>query len=195
MPEPESTPRSRLGPWLRIALVVAVVVALGATLHFTGLDAWLSRERLRHAMASLGALGLVAYLGVFVATELVQGPTPLLVIAAVAAYGPVRGALAGYVAMVLSTNVFFVFARAIGGRALGDVQNARVQRVLAAVDRNPLRTVLLMRGVLWFLPAVGYALSLSRLRFRDHLLGSLLSLWSPCLQLALFGEAFLRLVS
>jgi uncharacterized membrane protein YdjX (TVP38/TMEM64 family) len=187
-------PRPRFAPWARIALVVLVVVALGTTLHLTGLDAYLARERLR-LMASLGALGLAAYLGVFVATELVQGPTPLLVIAAVAVYGPVWGALVGYVAMVLSTNVFFLFARALGGRALGDVQNPRVQRVLAAVDRHPLRTVLLLRGVLWFLPAVGYALSLSRLRFRDHLLGSVLSLWSPCIQCALFGEAFLRLLS
>jgi uncharacterized membrane protein YdjX (TVP38/TMEM64 family) len=188
-------PRPCFAPWARIALVVLVVVALGTTLHLTGLDVYLSRERLRHLMASLGALGLVAYLGVFVATELVQGPTPLLVIAAVAVYGPVWGALVGYVAMVLSTNVFFLFARALGGRALGDVQNPRVQRVLAAVDRHPLRTVLLLRGVLWLLPAVGYALSLSRLRFRDHLLGSVLSLWSPCIQCALFGEAFLRLLS
>ena len=37
-------PRPRLAPWARIALVVLVVVALGTTLHLTGLDAYLRIE-------------------------------------------------------------------------------------------------------------------------------------------------------
>jgi len=127
-------------------------------------------------------------------TEIAQGPTPLLVIAAVAVYGPVWGTLAGYTGMLLSTNVFFLVARAVGGNALTHVTHPRIQRMLAALDRNPIRSVLFIRGVLWPLPGVGYALALSGLRFRDHFLGSLLAIWSPCILCALFGETVMAMV-
>lgn len=163
-------------------------------MHLSGADAMISRERAQHLMAGLGALGFLAYLGVFVVTELVQGPTPLLVIAAVAVYGPVWGTLASYAGMLLSTNVFFLFARAVGGKALTQVAHPRVQAMLAAIERHPVRAVIVSRAVLWPLPGIGYGLALSGLRFRDHFLGSLLALWSPCILCALFGETVMALV-
>ena len=86
------------------------------------------------------------------------------------------GALLAWVGALVSLTVTFVVARSVGGHALAEVESPRLQRLLAQVDRHPLRTVFILRVLFTTSPVVNYALALCRLRYRDYMLGSALAL-------------------
>jgi uncharacterized membrane protein YdjX (TVP38/TMEM64 family) len=75
--------------------------------------------------------------------------------------------------------VSFFIVRGVGGKPLGAVRWRFVRRILAQLDAHPLRTVIILRSILWMAPQLNYALALSNVRFRDYLVGSALGLILP----------------
>ena len=191
----EAPSRARLSPKVRIALLVAAVLALGAAGHFAGLTETITRPHIQELATSWGALGLVLFVVAFALGEILQLPGVVFVVAAVAAYGPWLGTVAAYLGMLAASVAVFTFGRAIAGRALAEIEHPRVRAIMARVDRAPIRTVAFLRGVLFVLPGIGYACALSSIRFRDYLLGSAIGLVVPALIAAVLGEWVLSLLA
>jgi len=179
---------------VRIVLLVAVVGTLAAAAHFSGIASSLTRERITAIADAWGALGVAAYVALFAVAEILQLPGAIFVIAAVAAYGPWMGTLVAYVGMNVASMAVFVFGRVIAGSALAEVTHPRVKALMAEVERAPIRTTILARGVFFVLPGIGYALALSSVRFRHYVLGSAIGLVVPSLLAAVLGEWALSLV-
>jgi uncharacterized membrane protein YdjX (TVP38/TMEM64 family) len=112
-------------------------------------------------------------------------PGLVFVAAGVLAYGPRVGGLVSYGAALVSISVSFGVVRALGGRALGDT------RVMQKLDLRPVRTIAALRLFLVLSPPLNYALALSRVRFRDYLLGSALGLAPPTALAAIFFDRVL----
>src|SRR5437763_259960 len=87
--------------------------------------------------------------------------------------------------------VTFIVVRSVGGKAPAKVSRPRVEKLLAAVDRRPIRTVFLLRLFFWLSPWINPALALSRLRFRDFAIGSAAGLLLPVGVVALFLDRVL----
>lgn len=184
-----------LSPKVRIALLVSVVLLLGATAHFSGLAEAVTRERVQELATSWGAPGLALYVVAFSVGEIMQLPGVIFVVAAVAAYGPWLGTLAAYLGMLSASITVFLFGRLVAGRALAEVEHPRVRALMAQVDRAPIRTVAFMRGILFVLPGIGYACAVSSVRFRDYVAGSAIGLVVPSVIAAVLGEWALSFLS
>ena len=175
-------------------MLVGIVIALAATAHFSGLASSITRERIEELALSWGLLGVLGYIAAFAVGEILQLPGAIFVIAAVAAYGPWLGTAIAYVGMNVASIAVFVFGRIIAGRALTEIAHPRVKQLMTEVDRAPIRTAIIARGILFVLPGIGYALALSSIRLSDYIVGSAIGLVVPSVLAALLGEWALSLV-
>ena len=165
--------------WPRLVGLVLVLVALLAIGHFTGAAEYMTRDNIAHFMQSLGVWGFLLFLVAFALGELVHVPGFVFIFAALIAYGRVWGALAGYAGALVAVTVAFYLVRIVGGRALTEIKQPLLKRALGPLEKHPIRTVALLRAVLWFAPAVNYALGLSAIRYRDYIVGSAIGFLVP----------------
>ncbi|MBI5479254.1 MAG: VTT domain-containing protein [Deltaproteobacteria bacterium] len=174
--------------WWRIAALVALIVGLLVLGKVTGLTAYLTTERIRTTVEAAGWWGALLLIALFCVGELVHVPGFGFVAAAVIAYGRLGGGGLGYVGALCSVSVSFFVVRGVGGKALGAIRWRFVQRILGHLDAHPVRTITILRLILWMAPQLNYALALSRVRYRDYLLGSALGLALPLAGMALLFD-------
>jgi len=170
---------TRRRTWVRLGVLGALFVGTLVVAHFTGLTEQLSRERIRAVIDGLGPLGALAFVGLFVIGELAHVPGFVFIGAAILAYGRLAGGVLGYVGALAAVGVAFVVVRAIGGQALASIRRPFVTRLLAHVDARPVAAITVLRTLLILTPALTYALALTRVRFRDYMVGSALGLALP----------------
>ncbi|MEO0325025.1 MAG: VTT domain-containing protein [Myxococcota bacterium] len=185
----------RRGParWRLLALVGVFALSF-ALAKLTGLGDQLTLEGIRTFMEGAGALGFFAFLAIFALGELLHVPGVVFVAAAIVAYGPVLGGIAGYLGALASVSVSFFVVRGVGGQQLAAVRRPFIQRMLARLDAQPVRVVALLRVALWMAPPLNYALAMSSVRFRAYLIGSALGLALPLTGAAIFIDALLRFI-
>jgi uncharacterized membrane protein YdjX (TVP38/TMEM64 family) len=182
---PPARPKPAWPRLVALAVAMAVLFAIG---HFTGLTEHLTRENLRDLMQGLGVWGFLLFVVLFAAGELLHVPGIVFVLAALLAYGRLVGGLAAYVGALGSVSFSFLLVRRVGGQALAHVKRARIAAVLEKLDERPITTIAVLRVLLFLLPAVNYALAMTRVRFRDYLLGSALGLIVPMTVIAIAFE-------
>ena len=180
---------------LGVAAVVALLAALVAIAIATDARARFSISGLRDYVADYGAAGVVAYVVAFCIGLLLYVPGNVFLAVAVLTWGRYAGAAIGFVAATLAVTASFTVVRAIGGQPLATMRARWIQRMLARVERQPIRTVLVLRAIVWTSPPLNYAFALSPLRFRDHFIGSMLGLIPAVAIVATFTETVMRLFS
>jgi len=170
-------------------------VALLFAGHHYDLASRLAPDRLRALIVSAGAWGVALYVVVFTLGELVHVPGLVFIAASVLAYGRLWGGLLGWSASLVALSVTFFFARAVGGKPLAEVKNARVRRVLSRLDSHPFLTIFTLRTFFTLSAWLNYSLALSGVRYRDYLVASATGLVVPIVVFTFFFDAILRLYS
>ena len=173
--------------WPRLVGLAAVLVALLLVGHFSGATEYMTRENIAHFMQSLGVWGFLLFLVAFALGELVHVPGFVFIFAALIAYGRIWGAVAGYAGALLAVTLAFFLVRLVGGSALSEIKQPLIKKALGPLEKHPIRTVALLRAVLWFAPALNYALGLSPVRYRDYIVGSAIGFIVP---MVLFSVLF-----
>ena len=180
---------------LRVVLVALMFVGAYAFVWAFDLGHYFELEAIQQAMGQAGIYGLVVFVVAFSVGELLHIPGMVFVIAAMLVYDRALGAAAAYLGALTSVSVSFVVVRAVGGRALGELKHPFIVRILARLDDHPIRTVTILRVLLFVLPPLNYALALTRLTFAQHLIGSAVGLIPPVIWTALFLDQVLRFFS
>jgi len=191
-PAPAPAPTPPPVRWWRIGALVVLIVGLLVLGQVTGLTAYLTTERIRTVVQAAGWWGALLLIALFCVGELVHVPGFVFVAAAVIAYGRLGGGALGYVGALCSVTVSFFVVRGVGGKPLGAIRWRFVQRILGHLDEHPVRTITILRLVLWMAPQLNYALALSRVRYRDYILGSALGLALPVAGMALLLDKILN---
>ena len=120
---------------------------------------------------------------------IVSIPGWIFLAAAVLTLGQLWGGVVTYVAAVVSCALTFVAIRALGGDALRQLRNRLAVRILRELDTRPIGSVALLRLLFQTAPALNFALSMSGIRFRNYLVGTLLGLPIPiALYCIFFGD-------
>jgi uncharacterized membrane protein YdjX (TVP38/TMEM64 family) len=180
----------------RLLFVVLVVLAMWITAWATGLTARSTPESARTFLAGKGPWGLVGFTVLFSTGQLLlRVPSPVFIAAAVAVYGRNLGLLVALLGILVSVTVSFAAVRASAGQALADVQRPFVRRLLSKIDNHPVTTVALLRLAFQAAPPLNYALPMTTVRWRDHLLGSILGLPVPVAVMARFFDWVLHSVA
>jgi len=178
--------------WWRLALLASLIVVVFVFGRATGLDAYLSAEKVRMVTAAAGLWGPLVFVLLFCAGELVHVPGAVFVAAAAVAYGPSGGGILAFVGAVAAVSVSFILVRTIGGEPLAAVRSSRARQILSQLDRRPVRTVFVLRLLFWMAPPINYALALSGIPFRSYLLGTALGLAAPIAGIVLLSDRLLN---
>ena len=161
---------------LRLGLLAAFLVACYAIASATGILEEITTESIRETVAGAGWWGFVLFVGVYTFGILIQIPGLVFIAGAIVAYGQLWGGVLGLVGTVVALSASFLVVRGVGGRSLDVIPGKFMKRILARLESAPITTTILLRLLFWLAPPVTYALALSRIRYRDFILGSTIGL-------------------
>jgi uncharacterized membrane protein YdjX (TVP38/TMEM64 family) len=173
--------RRPLGVVVFLGVLLAVFELSGLRDHFS--LAFIQGLILRHRIG-----GLLLFMMLFSLGNLIQVPGWVFLAGAVLTLGRVWGGLVTYVAAIASCSLTFVTIRALGGDALRLLENRIAVRILRGLDAHPIASVALLRVLFQTMPALNYALSMSGIRFRPYVMGTLLGLPLPIALYCLFFD-------
>lgn len=183
-----ATSRAALARRIAAGVAVIVLVTCAVLARRSGVDG----PMLQRELLALGCLAPPLFLLVFAAGELLHLPGILFVVVARVVFGPSLGFVLGYLGAVLAVSLSFAVGRQLLRAARGDREPWRprwrwVARALERLETRPVQTIALLRLVLWLAPPLSYALASSRVRTRDHAIGSAIGLAVPVLAVVLLG--------
>lgn len=198
-PPSERAGQHRLRWTIRLALVLALLLLLGAIGRASGVRRLLRVTVLRERIGGLGAaaqlLGVCAFVCAFCVGELLQVPAPIFIMIAAVTWGRWLGALVAHVGALAAVVTSLLAVRLVGGERLGSrVPSRRLQRMLAELEHAPVRGVALIWACCWVVPYINYALALSPVTLREYVLGSALGLAPWTCGLAFAFDAALPLL-
>lgn len=196
MPRHTGEPRAILRAlnWLRVRQMALLLVL--ASCAAGGVWLWRAGDLTQAALSawvhSYGALAPPAFIVAFALGELVHLPGTVFVVLARAAFGPVGGLLLAYVGGVIAVTAPFLVARGLRRQRERAWQPRWrwVARALERVEQYPVRSVVVLRLVLWLSPPLDYALAFTSIRTRDYVIGSALGLM-PSIAAVVFGVGWL----
>ena len=179
-------------PFLRrYQRLIAVVVFLGvllAVFEFTGLRDHFDLAFMRQVIEKHPLGGLLLFVLLFSLGNLIQIPGWIFLAAAVLTLGRLGGGVVTFVAAVVSCVLTFLTIRALGGDALRQIKSRLAVRILGELDARPIRSVALLRLFFQTAPALNYALSMSGIRLRSYVIGTLLGLPIPIALYCIFFD-------
>ena len=176
----------------RLGTLVLAIVGLWIAAWATGVPARFTAESIRGLLAGKGLWGVVAFTVLFSTGQLLRVPGPVFVVAAVAIYGRNFGMFIALLGALVSVNVTFAVVRTFAGEALTDIQHPFVRRLLSTIDSQPVMTVALLRLIFQTAPPLNYALPMTAVRWRDHLVGAVLGLPVPMAVMVCIFSRLLR---
>ena len=171
--------RSRL--WLLILLLLGLWLTAWATSAHRLFDG----ASLRALVAEAGVWSVAVFVLAFSVGQLLRIPGPVFVATAILVYGRGLGTVAALCGALVSVTVSFILVRTIAGQPLADVQRPVLRRLLRQIDQRPVLVVAIVRLLFQTAPPLNYALPMTGVRFRDHLIGSALGLPLPIAAVAL----------
>lgn len=182
---------ARRALYLRLGAVVLLAVALLCVGKFTPLGSFFSTARIRELTQATGAWGVVVYIGLWSIGLLLHVPGLVFVAAGVLAWGHLWGGVAAYAGALVAVQCSFTIVRTVGGRPLAKLEHPRALALLRRIERQPTLTVAALRSFLMGAPTLNYALALSPIGWRPHLVGTVIGLIpSVAVMSALFGVLF-----
>ena len=108
--------------WYRLLFLTLGVLGLWIAAWATGVTGRFTSDSIRSLVAGRGFWGVVAFIVVFSAGQLLRVPSLVFVAAAVAVYGRNSGILVALLGALISAMVSFAVVRAFAGRALADIR-------------------------------------------------------------------------
>lgn len=170
------------------ALLIFFVVSI-LLVKYTIIGTWLSLENMKYMVAKTGYWGILVFIGMFVASAILNVPGTAFLLLAILLFGYWQGALFAYIGALMGAWVTFVIGRKVGGKALSEITNPTVRNLLAEVETRPIRTLIVLRILVQLSPFVGYTLALTNIKERQYLVGNMIGILIPIIGLS-FGMYF-----
>ncbi len=142
----------------------------------SGVSKYFGLEYLTQTIQNTGSFGLVIFTVVYIIGTLMNVPGMIFLFILFLVYDDVTGLAVGYISTLLSMIAHFKFTRMIAGEPLGEIKQPFIKKQLDNLLEKPLRTVIVLRLILFISPPVNYALALSPVRNKHFLLGSMIAM-------------------
>jgi uncharacterized membrane protein YdjX (TVP38/TMEM64 family) len=163
----------KVKPLMRLASVVALIVAAAIVGHVTGAAAMTARD-LREWVQGFSRLAPLVFICLFVVLNTVGLPLPVLGVVGGATFGLLEGAVVTLSAMTVTACLQFLLARHLGGERLQKRLGARLGRIGLLLERRGALAVAGGRLLPGPFSELNMAAGLTPLAFRDFAVGTIL---------------------
>lgn len=187
--------RSRRADLVRLAVPLAVVVALGLAWRFGPLEGAL--EQLESALESIRELRYAPLLVItgYVLGALVVAPLSVMMVATVVAFGPLEGAAMALAGAVAGGVTVFLVGRWLGRDAADRLLGGRARRVVDRVAGRGILAVALLRNIPMPYSLVNLAVGASPVTLRAFTAGTVVGLLPGLAAMVLLGDRIRAFVS
>jgi uncharacterized membrane protein YdjX (TVP38/TMEM64 family) len=175
----------------RVALALLVFAVIAAAWAL-GVHEQLKPAHVKELVSGAGLWGPVVFIGVFTVAEILHFPCFVLVIAAAGIWHWSIAIPTAYAGAVTASLAIFWIARRTLSDVVRDYLPERLLRFEHRLESHGLRTVILLRLLFSFAPAVHWLLGASEVRFRDYLLGTAVGLLPWIVAYVVFGKIVIR---
>ena len=176
---------------LRIVLLGSIMLGLLVLAKYTPLGVYFSVDKLQELIKGAGNWGLLIFFAVFLMGTLMNVPGAVFLVFAILTYGYFFGILLSYIAALGCAMINFLFARFVGGKALTEIKNQRIQKVLSKVETHPITTICWLRVFMLLSPVVNYAMALTNIKARKFFIGNAIAMLFP-FAFIIIGTVFFR---
>jgi uncharacterized membrane protein YdjX (TVP38/TMEM64 family) len=192
----EDLERLRKSPWLKLLIVAVSLTAIFFILKFSKVDfSQVTIESFKAKIDSYGIWGPVIYIVLYVFRPLVLFPAAIFSASAGAIWG-VKGIIYLLVGANLSAIAEFLFARYFARGAVEKLIQGKFSGIDQAVEKKGFITVLLIRlipNVPWDIQNL--ALGLTKVKFRDYALATVIGILPGSFALVYFGSSFISVIT
>ena len=183
-------------PWLKLLLVIAFLAVIFIALRFFNVDfSKITVESFKEKIDSFGIWGPVIYIVLYVFRPLILFPAAVFSASAGAIWG-LQGLLYLLIGANLSAIAEFIIARYFAREAVEKLIKGKFNSIDQAVEKNGFVTVLLIRlipNVAWDIQNL--ALGLTKVKFRDYVLATLIGILPGSFALVYFGSSFISVIT
>ncbi|CAA6820048.1 MAG: Unknown protein [uncultured Aureispira sp.] len=170
---------------LRIGGLILFILTSILLVKYTVVGTWLSLEHLQGMVEQTGYWGVLIFIALFVASAVMNIPGTAFLLLAIMLFGYWQGAIFAYIGALLGAWMTFFLGRTMGGKALTEIKNPTVKKLLAQVEVKPIRTLIVLRILVQFSPFVGYTLALTNIKQRQYMIGNVIGILIPTIGLSL----------
>ena len=179
----------RKGTWAGLALALALVVGLLAA-RAAGLQDLLTREHLQAVLAPLGPWAPAGFMAIKVVTIVLALPSAPVTITGGLLFGAVWGTVVNVLAATAGASLTYFIGRAIGREEVERRLHGRLKELDDGLGENGLSFMLFLRLVPLFpFNGINYGAGLTRISFRDYLLGTFFGIMPGATVFTLMGAA------
>lgn len=183
-------------PWMKLLLVVAFLATIFFVLRFFNVDfSKITVESFKEKIDSFGIWGPVIYIVLYVFRPLILFPAAIFSASAGAIWG-----LKGFIYLLIGANLSaiaeFIIARYFAREAVEKLIKGKFSSIDQAVEKKGFVTVLLIRlipNVAWDIQNL--ALGLTKVKFRDYVLATLIGILPGSFALVYFGSSFISVIT
>ncbi len=158
--------------FFKIAAFAVFVYVLSQTVDLS----WMGNvQEAQKYFDQLGPWAPLPFLALFVVGALIHAPEIITVALGGVIFGTVLGVVYGWIGALLSGSTCFLIGRYVFRDAFRKALIERfgaLQRLDSHFENHGVRTVMLLRLVLFLAPPMNWAVSATRVRFVDYLVGS-----------------------
>ncbi len=181
--------------FVKIAAFAAFVFVLSSTVDLS----WMANvQEAQKYFEQLGPWAPLPFLAIFVVGALIHLPEILTVALGGIVFGAELGLLYGWIGALLSGSTCFLIGRYVFRDALRLALIERfgaLQRLDAQFEKHGVRTVMLLRLVLFLAPPMNWAVSATRVRFVDYVIGSAVGVIPGLLMTVAFSQSLAHITS
>ncbi len=183
-------PISRWQQW-RMPLLIALILGIYVYARQSGLFADTHPEQIRNAVQQWGVYGVIFYVLIFCAGQLMHVPGIIFVITAGLIYGQIWGVAIALLGAAVGMSVTFMVVRIVGGTPVKKTKRPYIEKLLAKLHSRPITHIALIRLVVSTAPWLNYMLALSTVRFREYFVGSMLGIILPVTGVVYFTDVLI----
>lgn len=175
----------------RFLIIIVSLIFVFFIARYSGLYNFFNIQELQLLLKTHWLISSIIFILLFIASSFIQIPGWILLVTAVLSFGKIQGGILTYIAAIISCTVVFLSISYIGKGSIKKLKFKWTDRVLAQLERNPIRSVIILRFVFQTAPPLNYTLALSDLKFKNYLIGTAIGLPIPIAIYIIFFDVLL----
>lgn len=178
--------------WIKIgvlAIYVAVIFCVYLLLYIYGIPMRAVPTLLRHAIESAGAFGPLALVLFYMTSTIIPFPTIAIAVAGGALFGPWIGSLSVIAGLNIAAGISFWLGRYFGRHFISENEHGWVKKYDDLLSEQGFLSVLFMRLLFFPFDVVSIGSGMTRMSFRQYMLGTLLGSLPSTVSFVILGES------
>jgi uncharacterized membrane protein YdjX (TVP38/TMEM64 family) len=175
----------------RAALIIVIAAVVGGA-YWSGWLSYANPQQLRALLLEAGVWGPLLFIVLFTVAELINVPGALFVVGASLTWPPAMAMAVAYAGAMSAAVTAFAVARYLAADVVRRYLPARFHTYDKRLAANGLWTVIVLRLLFFLAPWVHMGLGVSRVSFRDFVLGTAIGVIPGVVIVGAFGAAIQR---